>query len=63
MCVECFSLLSELMLLNLMNASCADISELLCDRVLTKTFTTLEKHSIVKSTSNSVVFQVLSVLI
>lgn len=41
-CVDCFGPLSELMHRNLMNASGADITQLLCDRMLTKTFTTLE---------------------
>lgn len=49
---------------NLMNMSTADITELLCDRVLTKTLTTLETRVIVKPTKKvCIVFQVRSVLI
>lgn len=51
---------------NLMNMSTADITELLCDRPLTKTLTTLETRIIVKPTTKKkkvcIVFQVRSVL-
>ena len=56
--------LSGLMPRNLMNMSTADITELLCDRVLTKTFTTLETCVIVNPPKKvCIVFRVRSVLI